>query len=262
MTLKQFKKAYPWILTALTLLCGVCYIVAVCHLYFTGGDTPYSRSSVGYYLLWLIAPSVLLFVGCIYGYILHQKEGRPYVQKPIDKAMPLAIIRGKMPLAVCDEQTASAVTAERKRRVLLLAIAGGVSVLCAVPALLVALNGELYSLERLNGSIISICVVVLPLAAVALGAWVAVSLLCMRSEERELALLRKAAASPAKANVGEAVANKPSPLEEKREVIIFGARVAVLLTAVVFIIVGVLNGGMNDVLAKAVKICTECIGLG
>ena len=28
------------------------------------------------------------------------------------------------------------------------------------------------------------------------------------------------------------------------------------------IVLGVLNGGARDVLAKAVKICSECIGLG
>ena len=32
--------------------------------------------------------------------------------------------------------------------------------------------------------------------------------------------------------------------------------------AVVFIIVGIINGGASDVLLKALVICTECIGLG
>ena len=40
------------------------------------------------------------------------------------------------------------------------------------------------------------------------------------------------------------------------------ARYVILGVAVVFIILGVFNGGMVDVLQKAVKICTECIGLG
>ena len=32
--------------------------------------------------------------------------------------------------------------------------------------------------------------------------------------------------------------------------------------AIGLIVLGVLNGGARDVLAKAVKICSECIGLG
>ena len=34
------------------------------------------------------------------------------------------------------------------------------------------------------------------------------------------------------------------------------------LAAVALVVLGIFNGGMGDVLAKAVKICTECIGLG
>ena len=39
-------------------------------------------------------------------------------------------------------------------------------------------------------------------------------------------------------------------------------RAALILAAVVFIAAGVLNGSARDVFYKAVKICTECIGLG
>lgn len=46
------------------------------------------------------------------------------------------------------------------------------------------------------------------------------------------------------------------------EKFIFSVRICVLSLAVVFIVLGVLNGGHEDVLNKAVKICMECIGLG
>jgi len=36
----------------------------------------------------------------------------------------------------------------------------------------------------------------------------------------------------------------------------------ILAAAIVFILLGVMNGGAKDVLIKAVNICTECIGLG
>ena len=39
-------------------------------------------------------------------------------------------------------------------------------------------------------------------------------------------------------------------------------RLALLTLAVVLIALGVWNGGARDVLIKATKICTECIGLG
>ena len=48
---------------------------------------------------------------------------------------------------------------------------------------------------------------------------------------------------------------------EKRGALL-AVRGAVFLLCVLFIVLGVLNNGMKDVLEKAIKICTECIGLG
>ena len=39
-------------------------------------------------------------------------------------------------------------------------------------------------------------------------------------------------------------------------------RVVILLIGILFVVLGIVNGGMRDVLEKAIKICTECIGLG
>ena len=40
------------------------------------------------------------------------------------------------------------------------------------------------------------------------------------------------------------------------------ARIGTLILAAVLIISGFINGSAGDVLAKAVRICMECIGLG
>ncbi|MBO5543238.1 MAG: thioredoxin [Oscillospiraceae bacterium] len=39
-------------------------------------------------------------------------------------------------------------------------------------------------------------------------------------------------------------------------------RIVLLVCAVILIIAGVFNGSARDVLGKAIKICTECVGLG
>ena len=39
-------------------------------------------------------------------------------------------------------------------------------------------------------------------------------------------------------------------------------RIAVIALAVFLIVAGILNGGLEDVLAKGATICTECVGLG
>jgi len=39
-------------------------------------------------------------------------------------------------------------------------------------------------------------------------------------------------------------------------------RIVILAAAIILIVLGIMNGGMRDVLIKAIYICTECIGLG
>ncbi len=39
-------------------------------------------------------------------------------------------------------------------------------------------------------------------------------------------------------------------------------RAALIVVALALIVAGILNGGLRDVLYKAINICTECIGLG
>ncbi len=50
--------------------------------------------------------------------------------------------------------------------------------------------------------------------------------------------------------------------EANEKPMILGVRIALFGCAVLFIVLGVANGGVVDVLAKAVNICAECIGLG
>lgn len=47
-----------------------------------------------------------------------------------------------------------------------------------------------------------------------------------------------------------------------REKKLRAAKLAVLAVALLFVIAGILNGSMEDMLIKAINICTECVGLG
>ena len=47
-----------------------------------------------------------------------------------------------------------------------------------------------------------------------------------------------------------------------RKKVLLVTRACVFALCVAFIIVGIVNGGLEDVLGKAIRICQECIGLG
>lgn len=52
---------------------------------------------------------------------------------------------------------------------------------------------------------------------------------------------------------------KPADLPARTAAVI---RLVLMILAVILLAAGVRNGGMRDVLVKAINICTECIGLG
>ena len=61
--------------------------------------------------------------------------------------------------------------------------------------------------------------------------------------------------------VPRAVSKSPVQLSNTNRKLLYG-RLAVLAVALTAIIGGFIAGGTADVLAKAVAICTECVGLG
>ncbi len=137
---------------------------------------------------------------------------------------------------------------ETLRRNIWLATAA-VLLLSAVMAGLFLLNGDNFvswDLEVVMGEML---VHVAPWAAVALLAVYIALRACDKSCLREAEALR-----------GLPAAN-PAPLQEKP----FPAsvlRADLYAAAIVFIVLGAMNGGLRDVLVKAINICTECIGLG
>ena len=146
------------------------------------------------------------------------------------------------------ELPAAARHEEALRRNIWLATAA-VLAACAALAGVFLLNGANFvswDLENVMGEML---LHVAPWAAVALLAVYVALRACDESFVRECEALK---GQPAE---------KPAPLQEKpfpTNVL----RADLYAAAIVFIVLGVMNGGLYDVLVKAINICTECIGLG
>ena len=140
--------------------------------------------------------------------------------------------------------------------------------------LAIALTASLchkYSTEDINTHIANVCLISLPLSVSGLGIIFAASFLCNSSCRKELdAILGKNESTSNEITNSSDIVDKIGAIPEKAEsfydknekIINNIIRVTILIISVVFIIIGIINGGMADVLGKAVRICTECIGLG
>ena len=136
------------------------------------------------------------------------------------------------------------------------------AVLCAVIAALLAggalslyLDGDLFyymfTRERAGAKLLP----VLPLLFCAVGLTIAGVILGIRDENadkpvKDEKLLR---------NLGSI---REKAVHQQADQKTLTLRTTVLVIALILIVIGIINGGLEDVLAKGAAICTECVGLG
>lgn len=164
------------------------------------------------------------------------------------KAAISAENRLRLMKARVSELPAAAAAEEKKRRVLTLGC-GLAVVSMSIPALVYLLTRANFTDQELEPVMGRMLLHVGPWVVLSFAAVIGVSLGCKASMERELAVLK------------DAPRGKADPAEP-RKLPVQKIRIALYLLAVLFIVLGVMNGGWYDVLVKAINICTECIGLG
>lgn len=167
-------------------------------------------------------------------------EKPPHALTPVNR---LRLIKGRIP------QLPEAALAEEKRRRNVLLAMGTALLVCCGMCLAYLLNGSNFiswDLETVMGDLL---LHIVPWIVLGFAVIYAASVVCDRSMLRECEALR-----------GQVLS---APVPEKRRTLPIGwVRVLLYAAAILFILLGVLNGGWYDVLVKAINICTECIGLG
>lgn len=128
--------------------------------------------------------------------------------------------------------------------------------LCMLPVLLYMTNGAHFpngDLEQMMGAF---AVHVFPWIILGLAVLIVAAILQGRSIQREYD------ACIARIKEEKAAGIKAEPRTEKPAQNVNALRWVILAVAVIFIIVGIRNGSMSAVVNKAIRICTECVGLG
>ena len=155
-------------------------------------------------------------------------------------------------------EPSEAMQAERDRQKKLFFGGWALFALCMLPVLLYLVNGEHFPDGNLEPVFLSLAAHTLPWAAAGLAVLAITSVLRGRSMARETEAAREQAKLEKAGGVrpeGKKEGKKPFPHTR----LLQGA---VLALALALIVAGVCNGSAGDVFGKAVKICTECVGLG
>lgn len=255
---KIIRLVYGIVLSVLIVCTGVCLIVSCVSIY-QSGDAPFTRESIGAQFskiaipVWITIAAVV--GGAVLALVLPSEEAT--LKGYRDACKNLEKMRARLELSRCEPAVREQMQKEKKLRTILRACGTLLSLLSVIPLLVHLLNLSNFTAE-LNASVIATVIWALPFLIVTGGAAVVVILLETNSVNRELGLVKNAIAAGA---IRKPEADLPTD-GSKRERVLLIARVAILAAAVLLVVLGILNGGMRDTLGKAIKICTECIGLG
>ncbi len=172
----------------------------------------------------------------------------------------------RVELADLPENEKKSISAERKLRKTLLLIFYIALAVTVVIALAFLLNPKTFPAEQgeYNAEVIEAFLYCLLIVSPITAYGAACFFLLGRSYLTECELLKAAIKSGASApadNTAE-TSSVRAFFSTNEAPITLGLRIAFIGCGVLFIILGIFNGGVSDVLVKAVNICAECIGLG
>ena len=258
-TKRMIHTVYGAVSSLLIVLVGVCLAVS-CVTIYKSGASPFTRVSIAEQFSKIAVPVWICVTAVIGGIVLMlalPTEGGK-LRGCVDRKKTLAKLRDRIDFSVCAPVVKRRLKQERIIRIGLRIEGTLLSLAAAMPALGYLLNFKHFTVENLNGDVLAGVLSVVPFVIVATGCGFMTVLLDAESVNFELSFVKKVIAAGA---VRKTVGDPESTVADRGRALLI-ARVVVIAVALIFIAVGIFNGGMRDVLGKAIKICTECIGLG
>lgn len=247
---KRIHTIYGIILSAVTVIAGI-FLIAACICIYHQGDRPFSPESVAAAFGTIAFPVYLCLALTIVGLLIDGISPAP--KSKLVPQKQYALILEKLYNKHGQIKT-PAISREQRRRKLHRSIAFGLLILGSTVFLFYGLNSGNFDSADITGSVVQAMYVLLPCIVVPFMYGVFSAYCTQASLKKEITLVKQAVSdgvSEADSHTGKAA---PKPLLKLRWVL--------LAVGIFLLAFGFFTGGTEDVLTKAVNICTECVGLG
>lgn len=275
-TKNLIRRIYGIVLSVMTAVAGILLIVQsqrIYHRELSGHEAPYSRAIVAEYL-GQIAPVLYIWIALIViGYVLWQ------VFPPEEKRLKATIYKTDVAKRMRAPLPTELVSDKLQKIDLINKIVRGVTVLFGVIATVMVsicvFNRDNYSQPGKDFHPMEDFIAMLPqflpwvavffLLAVALSIYSEIS---AKKEIEEIKRIRKENKGFTPASIGSKEKKSFIQIPEKfktekfKKGVTLGFRIGLPVVGVTLFIIGLFNGGVEEVFEKAINICTECIGLG
>lgn len=260
-------------LSVISVVLAVLFITFVAQIYYGGGEVMYSRAIVWGKLKYMIAPVAIWAVAAIACFILSvlfPNEKRP---APATASERVSRLRKRIPRRQ-DTADGKYVNAEHKQyatielwRYVAYGIASAFALGVAIYTIIYLSQKSNFASDKINTDILYLVKNVFPWIVASFVLFIGVVIYEFVVAKPQLGrmtnlLVACKGMSISRSPLAAYMDRAKAAIVKSEDKIVFGARIAVLLVAVVLIGIGTWDGGAGDVLGKAVAICTECIGLG
>lgn len=268
-TKKRVLFIYRIVLSALLCISAVCFIVGACAIYFSTDRNPYTYESIAATFRYICVPVYLTIFAIIGGGILHLfvGENEETVKGYREKSALVQATERRLNLAEIDEKYSFGISKEKRIRRIHFVTNMVLYAVASIFSLVYSLIPSNFTGDY-NGSVISLTYILLAAFCLPVALTVVRIILDSRSLDRELSLAKSGILAMKDNGIAFLDGTDTEKciladfLKIKEKQITLYTRIAITTIAVALIFIGVFGGGMAEVLAKAIKICTECIGLG
>ncbi len=238
------------VISAALIVAAICLIVSA-HTIYTSGDSPYTPESIGAEYdkiaipLWIAISAV--FAGIILNVALPMPKSKTKTIN--DPFIKLRILQKKLP-ADCHHDGIA------RQRYVRKAYRAFFSILCAgsfIPAVIALCDYDYFTVDNLTPALLRTVGLLLVGAVISGVLLFVLSVIERKSAEREIEWT-KVALSESKKSDKKVDKNNGNKIKITRFILVG--------VACALIVMGLTQDGFYDVLQKAIRICTECIGLG
>ncbi len=262
MTKKDVHLTYSVILSAALVIAGLCLIVACVNIYhgvYQVGEDLFSRQAVAAAFFPIRIPVYLSLVLILGGIILNLFFPVEKKTRKMEKQYGVILdnLLKKADLAQCDPQLGHKILKLRANRKHMKLTTLALLAVGSIVFYLYALNRGNYpaDVHAVNSFMIKATWLFAHCLLIPFGFGLFTTYYTRISMQLEIELVKQAIAA------GCPAPNATSPASNTKN-ILMPAKCAVIAIALGLLLFGLLTGGTQDVLTKAVNICTECVGLG
>ena len=260
-TRKWIHRIYGIVLSAVIVIVGIRFILGCYHIYTTGkaaGGQIYSRSAVAQAFGPMAISTYVCLELVIGSFILHL--ALPAEKKKVlpekNRQLILQRLQAKTDLSLVEPELAKNIRRQQMLRYLHISISAALLVIFSAVFLAYVCRPSIWpAIGQVTATMVESVFALLICMAIPTGYTIFATYFCRKSLDEEIELMKIAAKQAP-------TQNKPAAPAPKKQLGLLIARYSILAVAVFLIVFGYCQGGVADVIGKAAKICTECVGLG